>query len=64
MTPQLADKLSYLFLGISFLVLCGSFLVLRRARQHLHGVKKMAEPWWCLERRDTLFLPKGYHRGS
>ena len=64
MTLELATKLSYVLLGLSFLVLCGSLLVLRRARKHLRGVEKMAEPWWCLERRDTLFLPNVYHHGS
>lgn len=63
MTLELATKLSYFLLGISFLILCGSLWVLQRARQHMHGVRKMAEPWWFKEKQTTLILPEGYHDG-
>jgi hypothetical protein len=61
MNPQLAATLSYICLGLSALILCGSLWVLKRARKHIHGVRKMAEPWWFKEKQDTLILPEGYH---
>jgi hypothetical protein len=64
MTLELAINLTYACLGLASLILCGSLWVLKRARQHLHGVKKMAEPWWFREKQVTLVLPEGYHEGS
>ena len=64
MTAELIFKLAYVCLGLAFIILCISLWVLRRARQHMSGVKKMAEPWWFAEKRDTVILPEGYHEGS
>jgi len=63
MSIELATKLTYFALGLSFLILCGSFWVLKMARKHLHGVERLAKPWWFAEQQDTLILPNGYHKG-
>ena len=64
MTLELATKLTYFALGLSLIILCTSLGVLKRARSHMNGVKRMAEPWWFAEKRDTVILPEGYHEGS
>ena len=64
MDIELINKLTCFTLGLSFLILCGTFWTLKKARSHLHGVQKMAQPWWYMESRSTLILPTGYHEGS
>lgn len=63
MPIELATNLTYFTLGLSFLILCLTLWILNKARQHLSGVKKLAQPWWTTEHQDTLILPKGYHEG-
>jgi hypothetical protein len=67
MTPEIADKLSYLALGISFSIFWVSLWFLRLAREHLRIVKDDQAPKRSglpIENRDTLKLPLGYHKGS